>query len=77
MTPAGLRKRPLRLSATDRGQVHACAAARCSCRPGRVSLLDLQAALNVDVVFIEEKVTALVKRDSAHFQLVHGELITA
>jgi len=44
---------------------------------GRMSLLDLQAALNVDGVYVDEKVAALVKRNPARYILLQGELMTA
>jgi len=42
-----------------------------------MSLLDLQAALNVDSVYVDEKVAALVKREPARYILLQGELMTA
>jgi hypothetical protein len=41
-----------------------------------MSLLDLQAALNVDGAHVEEKAQALARRDPAHYTLLHGELLT-
>ena len=61
----------------DRRRRRAGPGSRTQTTVGRVSLLDLQAALNVEVAFIEEKVLALTKRDPAGYTLLHGELLTA